>query len=111
MASPMMDPDLSGLDLPDSARAAVAALASFDEVEKIALFGSRAVGDHDPRSDSDIAISGAGIDRAMLARIRDRIGRSRTLYRISIADLDIMPKLLRERVPSQGMTIYERAEA
>lgn len=111
MASPTQGFDLSQVDLPDTVRVAVEALAGFDGVEKIILFGSRAIGDHDPRSDIDVAISGLGLDRAKLAEIRDRIGRARTLYKITIADFDTMPKLLRERVQSQGMTIYERAKA
>jgi predicted nucleotidyltransferase len=111
MASPTKGCDLSQVDLPDSARAAMEALARFDGVERIILFGSRAIGDHDRRSDIDVAISGVGIDRAMLAKIRDWMDRARTLYKISIADLDAMPKPLRERVLTQGLTIYERPEA
>ena len=111
MAPPRKRSEMNMVDLPDTARAAMEDLARCEGVEKIILFGSRALGDHDHRSDIDVAISGVGIDRVMLAEIRDRIGRARTLYKISIADLDTMPMQLRERVLSQGMTIYERTEA
>lgn len=99
------------IDLPASARAALAMLADHPGIRAIIVFGSRARGDHDPRSDVDVAIDAPGLDPASLARIRDRISEYPTLYRISITALDAMPDALRDRVLSQGITIHERAEA
>ena len=111
MSSQLWDHHCESVALPDSARAVIEGLSRFRGIEKIILFGSRAIGDHDERSDIDVAISGSGLDGAALAHIRDRIGRARTLYKISIASLDTIPEPRRQRVRSQGITVYDRAEA
>ena len=99
------------IDLPASARAALATLAEHPGIRAVIVFGSRARGDHDPRSDIDVAIDAPGLDSASLARIRDRISEFPTLYRISVTALDAMPDALRHRVLMQGITIHERDEA
>ncbi len=98
------------VDIPDSARAAIETVAAHPDVRSIIVFGSRASGDHDPRSDIDVAIEAPSLDRAALARLRDRIARLPTLYRISLTKLDTMPNALKDRVLEQGVTIYERAK-
>ncbi|MCJ2007445.1 nucleotidyltransferase domain-containing protein [Methylobacterium sp. J-092] len=99
------------VDIPDSARAAIETVAAHPAVRAIIVFGSRAAGDHDARSDIDVAIEAPGLDPAAMARLRDGIARFPTLYRISMTRLDTMPSALKDRVLAQGVTIYERAEA
>lgn len=111
MLTLMRDAHREAVDLPESALAVIERLSSLDDIETIIIYGSRALGDHDERSDIDVAIAGRTLDQATLARIRDEIDRSPTLYRISVADLATMPDPLRARVLSQGVTIYERAQA
>ena len=111
MLRPPRDPVHSPVDIPDSARAAIETVAAHPAVRAIIVFGSRAVGDHDDRSDIDVAIEAPDLDGAALARLRDRVGRYPTLYRISLTRLDTMPSALKDRVLAQGVRIYERAEA
>jgi predicted nucleotidyltransferase len=96
--------------LPESVIGALDFLISAPEVTSIILFGSRAVGDHDDRSDLDIAISAPSLSRSSLVQLRDAIGQSRTLFKISISVLERMPPNLKDRVVSQGVYLYERAK-
>ena len=105
------DPVHRPVDIPDSARAAIETVAAHPAVRAIIVFGSRAEGDHDARSDIDVAIEAPDLDGSALARLRDRVGQCRTLYRISVTKLDTMPSALKDRVLAQGIRIYERAEA
>ena len=96
---------------PESVQAASQPLVFVLEVRTVILFGSRAVGDHDEKSDFDIAISAPSLARSELTKLRDTIGHARTLYKISVSLLEMMPERLRARVTSQGITVYERKEA
>ena len=66
------------------------------------------MGDHEERSDFDIAISAPELEKTTLARVRDAVGQCRTLYKITVSLLETMPERLKVRVISQGVTIYER---
>lgn len=96
--------------LPESVIGPLELLTSVPEVTSIILFGSRAVGDHEDRSDVDIAISAPTLSRTNLVQLRDVIGQSRTLFKISISVLEHMPPNLKDRVISQGVYLYERAQ-
>lgn len=95
--------------IPDSADAALALIRTNPAVRRIVLFGSRAVGDEDERSDIDLAISAPDLDPPAVATLRDAVSTTRTLYRISVTRLEDMPASLRARVLAQGRTLYERA--
>lgn len=95
-------------EIPPSIRLVLSLIERVPEVEQIILFGSRAVGDHDERSDFDIAISAPGLSKLDLARLRHEVAHAETLYKISVTPLETMPKKLATRVLSQGIIIYER---
>jgi predicted nucleotidyltransferase len=96
--------------LPESARTGLQVLVDVREVEKIVLFGSRAVGDHEERSDFDVAVFAPGLSRSDWSKLRDRVAHSRTLYRLTVTLLEAMPERLRDSVLTQGVTLYERPE-
>lgn len=98
-------------NIPESAVGVIKMITQIHMVERIILFGSRAIGDHDERSDIDIAISAPDLTRADLALLRDRVYQGRTLYQIAISSLESMPQDLSMRVIKQGVVIYERSEA
>jgi len=101
---------ISHPNIPGSVAAAVDTLIRGSAVQRVILFGSRAVGDHDERSDVDLAICAPRITRSELALLRDRLSVARTLYRVAISPLEGMPELLKARVLELGVTIYEREE-
>lgn len=111
MSARTLNRECHGIDLPESARAALEALSRVREIERIIVFGSRAVGDHEDRSDFDVAVSAPGLDSEALTRIRDELDRARTLFKISLSSLESMPEPLKGRVLAQGVMIYERPEA
>jgi uncharacterized protein len=96
--------------LPASVQAALQLAVFVPEVRTIILFGSRAVGDHDEKSDFDIAISAPRLARNEFIKLRDAVAHSRTLFKISLSLLEKMPERLQNRVTSQGLKIYERKE-
>ena len=94
--------------LPDSAGDALDLIKAVPAVRRIVLFGSRAVGDEEERSDIDLAISAPGLDASGVARLRDAVSTTRTLFKISVTRIEDMPTPLRSRVLAQGRTLYER---
>lgn len=97
-------------DFPPSVLAALDSLFLNEQVQRVILFGSRAFGDNDERSDFDLAISAPSLDRCGMIDIWEAIERSDTLYKISVSLLEVMPKNLKDRVLSTGVIIHERAQ-
>ena len=94
--------------IPDSVVAALDLIKAVPAVRRIVLFGSRAIGDEDERSDLDLAISAPDLDPRGVARLRDAVSTTRTLYHVSVTRIEDMLSSLRSRVIAQGRTIYER---
>jgi uncharacterized protein len=98
-------------NIPESVACALEPLRRCEKIKQVILFGSRAVGDHDPRSDVDLAISGPGLSKGDVALLRDEIERAPSLFRIAVSHLEKMPATLRERVMKQGIIIHDREKA
>jgi len=79
-------------------------------IESLILFGSRAIGDHDERSDIDIAVCGSEINRLDWAKLREAAYEANTLYWISIVHYDRNPSELQERIKKTGEKIYVRTK-
>ena len=74
-------------------------------VEKITLFGSRARGDHNERSDIDIAVHGGNFDN-FYWDINEKIW---SLLTFDIVDLDKnISDELQEEINRDGIVIYEK---
>jgi predicted nucleotidyltransferase len=84
-------------------------VAAHEAVDSIILFGSRAVGDHDERSDIDVAVSAASITRLDWARIKEAAEAARSLYWISLVHLENNPPALQKRIRETGVELYVRA--
>lgn len=96
------------MDIPHSVQRVLDALVRNHPIEELILFGSRAVGDCEPRSDFDIAVCAPSIERYQFSKIRVETAESRTLYWVSLVHFDTTPKRLQCRIREQGVTIYER---
>ncbi|WP_299084375.1 nucleotidyltransferase domain-containing protein [uncultured Ruegeria sp.] len=97
------------LHLPPSVQRALRPVFADRRIETLILFGSRAFGDHDERSDFDMAISAPKLGRVELIRLWEEIEQSRNLYQISISLLETMPQALKDRVLQTGIVLYERS--
>ena len=79
-----------------------------DHVRKIILFGSRARGDADPRSDIDLAFDGEGISQSEWLAILDTLEDCATLLKIDAIDYNVASEELRQRINQEGVVIYEQ---
>ncbi|MCY3931306.1 MAG: restriction endonuclease subunit S [Acidobacteria bacterium] len=87
-------------------------IAALPFVEKIALFGSRARGDHEERSDIDLCVfcGDAGEDEwlEVLACLeRDRVD---TLLKVDCTRFEASNAPMRENVLTEGIVLFERKE-
>jgi len=94
--------------IPESAWQFLEDITRYKFVEALILFGSRALGDHEDRSDVDVAVCGRSITRLQWARIRDDAYSAQSLYWISLVHFDRNPLALRERITNTGIPIYVR---
>lgn len=78
------------------------------DVEKIILFGSRARGDADDRSDIDISVICPNISKRAWLKIFDNIDELDTILKIDIVRFDTASEGLRERILKEGKILYER---
>ena len=66
----------------------VSALAGIPSVRQVILFGSRARGDHGPRSDIDLAVDAPAATLADRARMAELVEDAPALVRIDLVRLD-----------------------
>lgn len=100
-SGPARDPE-------DVVRAVVSALP---DVAAAIVFGSRAVGDADARSDLDLALACPGVGTRRWLEIADAVEAADTLIRIDLVRLDDAPPTLRDEIRRTGRTLYERPPA
>ncbi|QPK63182.1 nucleotidyltransferase domain-containing protein [Methylomonas sp. LL1] len=93
-------------NIPESARQFLEHISTDYVIESLILFGSRAIGDHDERSDVDIAVCGPAISRLEWARLRAAAYKANTLYWVSLVHFDRNPPSLRARIIETGVEIY-----
>jgi len=85
-------------------------ITDIDQVEKVILFGSRAYGDHEQRSDVDLAVSAPKISLRKWLDIKFLAEETRTLLFITLVRLEDCPESLRLRIEKEGVILYEQKE-
>jgi len=94
--------------LPEAIRRLVSRLGAEPSVLRVILFGSRARGDAEPRSDVDLAVDAPGLDAREWLRLADLAEQADTLLKVDLVRLDEAPAELRARIEAEGRTIHER---
>lgn len=93
-------------------RHVIAESASFASVKSIRIFGSRARGNHGPKSDYDLAVwwnDCAGESWGDFAgAVREK---SPTLHQLDIVRMDSASGELAQKIDAEGITIYEQIGA
>ncbi len=86
-------------------------IAALPFVAKIVLFGSRARGDHDSRSDIDLAIFCATASEEEWWQVLDCLEEDRidTLLKVDCIRFDAADGVLKENVMDEGKTLYEKS--
>jgi uncharacterized protein len=84
-------------------------LAILPYVEKVILYGSRARGDHEERSDIDLAVLCSDATEKQWSEICFYVEEAPTLYSIDIVRMDEVNRELQENVKREGVVLYERS--
>jgi uncharacterized protein len=77
-------------------------------VERIILFGSRARGDHDERSDIDLGIACPDASPDEWAVIWNVVDEAPTLLNVDLMRLEHVDDALREAIEREGVVLYAR---
>ncbi|MDE5791525.1 MAG: nucleotidyltransferase domain-containing protein [Muribaculaceae bacterium] len=83
-------------------------LASFENVERAIVYGSRAKGNYKPFSDIDLTLCGDGLTQTDILRIADRFEDSNLPYLFDISDFSKLtnPDLI-DHIERRGITIFQ----
>ncbi len=84
-------------------------LASFENVNRAIVYGSRAKGSYKPFSDIDLTLCGDKLTQTDILRIADRFEDSNLPYMFDISDFSNLtnPDLI-DHIKRCGVTIFER---
>jgi predicted nucleotidyltransferase len=75
-------------------------------VERIILFGSRARGDHDERSDIDLAIACPGASPEEWTAIWNIADEAPTLLKVDLVRLEHVDDALQQEIEREGVVLY-----
>jgi predicted nucleotidyltransferase len=83
--------------------------AKYQQVDKVILYGSRALGTYTKRSDIDLVVLGENIDRAIIINMKYDLEELNTPYFIDLQDYkSINNKNLIEHIIRVGIDFYKR---
>ena len=102
---------VGSLNLPERFhRQLLAEVSRRPEVRRVILFGSRARGDCQARSDIDLAIEAPSASPREWSDLEEAITEdAETLLEVDLVRLEKAPPELCKEILSEGQTIYERA--
>jgi len=86
-------------------------LAELSYVDKIILFGSRARGDAQPRSDIDLAVSAPGATAQQWMQLLDLVQEAPTLLAIDLIRYEEAGEELKMKIRQEGKVLYDRSES
>ena len=87
-------------------------LSANPRVEKVVLFGSRAMGSHSPASDIDLALFGEGLTLDDLLRLRRLVDETSIPQRVDLVLAKAIDNpRLRDHIRRHGVLWYERTPA
>ncbi|RNI22614.1 nucleotidyltransferase family protein [Rufibacter latericius] len=82
-------------------------LAGNEKVDKIIVFGSRALGDFEKYSDLDLAVDAAGIEKFEWLKLKEYVTYDlRDVIKVSLVHYSTNPIKLKERINQTGTIIY-----
>ncbi len=90
----------------------VEALTNFPEIEKVVVFGSRAMGNNEKGSDVDMAVVGKNITPAMLVRLRSLLNEELPLpYFFDVVHYEkINNENVKRHIDEEGKNLFSRIE-
>jgi len=93
-----------------SFRLMMEAIAGFQEIEKVIIFGSRAMGNYKPGSDIDLAIFGEKITFETVSRLHGKINEVLPIpYFIDVVNYETLEsESLKQHIQLEGKEIFHR---
>ena len=80
----------------------------FDTIDKVVLYGSRALGTHKPGSDIDLALFGKNVTPDLIASIAILIDDLLLPYTLDLTAYDLIDNLaLREHIDRVGIELFQ----
>lgn len=80
----------------------------FDTIDKVVLYGSRALGTHKPGSDIDLALFGKNVTPDLIASIAILIDDLLLPYTLDLTAYDLIDNLaLREHIDRVGIKLFQ----
>jgi len=102
------EPEKGIIDIPIRVKEYLGQLfATYFEIEKVIVFGSRARGDADERSDIDLLIVAPAATSRQWLDILFRLENADTLLSIDVVRWKEASATLRERIITEGKVLYE----
>jgi len=88
------------------------AVNKFPQIEKVIIFGSRAMGNYKTASDVDLAIKGKNINKKTIVKLSDELNEEYPLpYFFDVINYhDISNKALKEHIDDKGKMIYDEKQ-
>lgn len=84
-------------------------ITSFNEIEKVVIFGSRAKGNFKPASDVDLAVFGKKINRTTINRFSSALDDLPLPFKFDVLDYNqLTNESLKEKINEQGQVFFER---
>ena len=102
-----------GIDLPvKTISQLIAILTTYQEIERVIIFGSRALGNAKPGSDVDLAFSGKNVTSHLVSLIQGYLEEETILpYFFDCIHLEsIQNKELLTHISDHGKVLYERVD-
>lgn len=104
-------PEVKTVANSDPVAALLPLFEDFPDVRRVILFGSRARGDHEERSDIDLAVDAPNMDILAWDKLCLHItDNSKTLLPIDLVWLQEATVRLANRIQSEGVVVLEREE-
>jgi predicted nucleotidyltransferase len=84
-------------------------IVAFNEIDKVIIFGSRAVNNFKPSSDIDLAIVGNDINSTIVNRISSQLEELSLPFMFDVLDYNsILNHTLKTKIEKQGQIFFER---
>ena len=86
--------------------------SKYDSLNKVIVYGSRAKGTFNERSDVDLAITESNIDRSLIGQIISEINNSNFPYLLDLQDFSTLKnKQLIDHIDRVGKVFYSRVNS
>jgi len=88
----------------------VKAVLDFDRIERVVIFGSRAIGNYKNGSDVDMAVFGNNIDFSLIAELNYKLNELLPIpYYFDVIGFDLIEsQALKTHIIEFGKTLYEK---